>query len=64
MREYKDRYQLDPLIAEIIDQAAKLPLIELQFPAHMSKRVKSNIKEIFEKIRPDIEYALIQQGLL
>ena len=56
--------KLDPLVAEVVDQVAKLPLIKLQFPAHVKESAKSDIKEIFEKIRPDIEYELLIQGLL
>ena len=55
--------KLDPLVAKAIDMAAKLPLIELKFPAHVKESTKKDIKEIFEKKRPNIEYELIKQLL-
>jgi hypothetical protein len=56
--------KLDPYVAKIIDEFAELPLIKLDFPAHIKESVKSDIEEIFEKIRPKVEHELIKQGLL
>ncbi len=62
-KKYKD-IKIDPLVAKVLDGAAKLPLIKLEFSAHVRESTKNDIREIFEKIRPNIEYELIQQGLL